>query len=321
MLRRHILFALLVIGFTGPAMAQNGSSAPGPYRIVATTGMIADIVRHVAGDRAAVTGLIGEGIDPHLYRPTRQDLIRLQQADVIFYNGLKLEGRMTDVLQRLARQKPVYAVTTLVRPDELLLKDDEEETFDPHLWMDVTRWMLAVRAVADALGAHHPEHEATYQANAAAYLEQLAALDAYVRTVIDTVAPSRRVLITAHDAFGYFGREYGMEVLGIQGISTESETSIREMNELVALVVERGIDVIFIETSVPDKNVMAIIEGAASHNHRVRVGGELFSDAMGPTGSYQGTYIGMIDHNATTIAGALGGTVPEGGMQGKLKAE
>jgi manganese/zinc/iron transport system substrate-binding protein len=288
-----------------------------PYRASATVGMVADIVREVAADKAGVTTIIGAGVDPHVYNPTRGDVALLMKADIIFYAGLLLEGQMTDVLQKLSRRKPVYAVTELLETDDLL-HDDQTGHADPHVWMDVQGWMRAVAVVGDALAEFDPAHATLYAENTRAYLKRLQRLDDYAKTVIASIPANQRILITAHDAFNYMSRAYGIEVLGIQGISTESEAGLKDINRIVDLLVQRKIPAVFVETSVSDKNVKALIEGAASRGHRVRIGGELFSDAMGPPGSYEGTYIGMIDHNVTVIARALGGTAPAGGMLGKL---
>ena len=289
-----------------------------PYQVTCTVGMITDIVRQVAGPHATVEGMMNEGVDPHLYKPTRSDVVTLMNSDVVFYNGLMLEGKMADVLVKVSRMgKAVYAVTELLNQQSYVMTDATQHD-DPHVWMDVRGWSQAVRAVAEALGEFDPDHRDAYQANADAYLQRLARLDAYAREAIATIPGTQRVLVTAHDAFGYLGRAYGIEVRGIQGISTESEAGVRDINELVDFLVQRGIGAVFVETSVADKNVRALIEGARSHGHHVVVGGSLFSDAMGTPGTYEGTYIGMIDHNVTTIVRALGGTAPARGMLGKL---
>ena len=302
------------------AAAAGGDGARSyPYRITATTGMVADLVRQVAGDRGAVTAIIGEGVDPHLYVPTRSDAAALMEADVVFYSGLLLEGKMTDTLIRVARSgRPVHAVTELV--DESLLLQPEEFAghFDPHLWMDVAGWIYAVDAVAAALAAFDPAAESGYHARAAAYTATLDELHAYARRVLGTIPEPQRILVTAHDAFNYFGRAYGLEVAGIQGMSTESEAGLDRINRLVELLVARKVGAVFVETTIADRNVRALLEGAAARGHRVVVGGELFSDAMGQPGTYEGTYVGMLDHNVTTVARALGGAAPAGGFQGRL---
>ena len=281
-----------------------------PYKIVCTVGMITDIVVNLAGDYAEVEGIIGEGIDPHLYKPTRGDVIKLSQADVVFYNGLLLEGKMTDVLVGIAsRGKLVKAVTEaiLVETDYLLEKDDGSAYTDPHVWMDVSGWLRAIPVVAETLAVYDPENAEAYHSKAAFYAEQLEALDAYAKEAMSTIPESQRVLVTAHDAFQYLGRAYGIEVRGIQGISTESEAGVRDLEDLVDFIVERQIPAVFVESSVADKNVRALVEGARARGHAVTIGGSLFSDAMGQAGSYEGTYIGMIDSNVTTITNALGG--------------
>ncbi|TVR86929.1 MAG: manganese transporter [Spirochaetaceae bacterium] len=308
---------LLLAACTGEE-TQTDQPRSYPISVVATTGMIADIAASVGGDRTNVHPLMGSDIDPHLYRPTRSDVARMQRADIIFYNGLMLEGRMGDTLVQMARTRPVFAVSEAV-DESLLLEDDEyEEAFDPHLWMDVSLWMRAVDVVVNALSEFDPDGAAEYRANADAYLAQLEELDAYVHEIMASIPENRRILITAHDAFGYFGDAYGVEVLGVQGISTESEAGLEDVNRLVNYIVENDVRAVFAETTVPDRAMMAIIEGAAARGHRVELGGELYSDAMGAPGSYEGTYIGMIDHNATTVVRALGGTAPERGLHGRL---
>lgn len=291
--------------------STSGAARDGqPYKVVCTVGMITDIVRNVAGDYAEVEGIIGEGVDPHLYKPTRGDVVKLSTADVIFYNGLLLEGKMTDVLESLATSgRPVKAVTEAILSETnyLMNKEAGSEHTDPHVWMDVGGWLQAVPVVAETLAKYDPARAAEYRANAAAYMKQLEELDAYARAVLASIPQERRVLVTAHDAFNYLGRAYGIEVRGIQGVSTESEAGVRDLEQLVDFIVERKIPAVFVETSVADKNVRALIEGTRARGHEVRIGGSLFSDAMGSPGSYEGTYIGMIDHNVTTIANALGG--------------
>jgi manganese/zinc/iron transport system substrate-binding protein len=279
--------------------------------------MVADIVANVAGEKAAVETIVGAGVDPHAYNPTRGDVAALLRADVVFYVGLLLEGQMTDVLKKVGRRRPVFAVAERIDA-AYLLQDDATGHPDPHVWMDVQGWMKAVETAADALSGFDPSNEAFYRKNAADYLVQLEKLDAYAKRVIGAIPEDQRVMVTAHDAFRYLGRAYGVEVLGIQGISTESEAGLKDINRIVGLLVDRQIPAVFVETSVSDKNVRALVEGAASRGHTVTIGGELFSDAMGKAGTYEGTYIGMIDHNATTISRALGGDAPQGGMQGKL---
>jgi manganese/zinc/iron transport system substrate-binding protein len=261
-------------------------------------------------------------VDPHLYKPTRDDVAKLLKADVVFYSGLMLEGRLTDTLLKVARSgTPVFPVTELLDESFLLEPPEFAGHTDPHVWMDVRAWMEAVKVVAKSLGEVDPPQAAQYRQRSEAYLTRLQGLQDYVKKSLATVPTERRVLITAHDAFNYFGRAYGLEVRGIQGISTESEAGVADVNRLVDLLVARKIPAIFVESSVSDKNIRALIEGCKARGHAVRIGGELFSDAMGKPGSYEGTYLGMLDHNATVITRALGGTAPAGGWQGKLAPE
>jgi manganese/zinc/iron transport system substrate-binding protein len=299
---------------TGPANASKR------YTVVATVGMVRDIVEQVAGERAQVHGLMGSGIDPHLYKPSRNDVAALIDADVVFYSGLMLEGKMNDTFMKLARDgKPVYAVTERIEESFLLQPPAFAGHHDPHVWMSVPGWMKAVDAVAKSLREYDPPNATDYSQNAVKYLAELQKLDAYARKSIGSIPQQSRILVTAHDAFNYFGREYSIEVKGIQGISTESEAGLQDINALVNLIVSRDVKAVFVESSVAQKNIRALVDGAAARGKQVVVGGSLFSDAMGPPGTYEGTYIGMMDHNVTVITRALGGEAPAKGMQGKLK--
>lgn len=264
---------------------------PGPRpRVVATIGMIADVASRIAGEHAEVSQIMDAGVDPHLYTPTRTDIQRLIEADLVLYNGLLLEGRMTDTLIRAAGSgRSVVAVTENIDEAQLLSPEDLEGHPDPHVWMDATLWMLAAERIALALGETDPGGSARYQAALSAYAAELTELDAYADRVLGSIPENQRVLVTAHDAFGYLGRRYGLEVVGIQGISTESEAGVRDIERLVDLLVTRRIPAVFVESTVADRNVRALIEGARSRGHAVTIGGTLFSDAMGPAGTYEGT--------------------------------
>ena len=313
--RRHFL----ATAAAAPLLATTARAA-GPLSITATTGMVADIARNVAGDLAEVTALMGPGIDPHSYRQTRTDIVSLTRADLVLWNGHYLEAQLEELLLDLAARKPVTAVAEAVPTAELLANEDYDNRFDPHVWMAPRLWAHAVTATRDALSAQRPDAAETFSANAAAYLAELDTIGSYASEVLASVPEEARVLISAHDAFGYFGAEYGYDVMGIQGISTESEAGLSRISALVDMIVERKIGAVFVESTISDRNVRALIEGAAAQGHDVALGGELFSDAMGTPGTYEGTYIGMIDHNATTLARALGGTAPVGGRHNKLSA-
>ncbi|TVQ59085.1 MAG: manganese transporter [Phycisphaerales bacterium] len=288
-------------------------------RVVATVAMIGDVASEIAGDRAAVESLMGPGVDPHLYRPTRSDTARLLGADLVLYNGFLLEGKMTDTLVRIARSgRPVYAIVEGVPEDFILESAETEGHDDPHIWMDPTGWKHAARVIADAFIAVDPDGEAHYRARADAYTQRLAELDDYARAVLATIPADRRILVTSHDAFAYFGRAYDIEVVGIQGVSTVAEAGLRDIERIVETLVQRNIPAVFTESTISERNVRALVEGCRARGHALAIGGELYSDAMGSPGTYRGTYIGMIDHNVTTIARALGGDAPAGGMHGKL---
>lgn len=287
-------------------------------RVVATTGMVADMVRSIAGDAVEVTQIMGAGVDPHLYKATRDDVATILSADAVFYSGLLLEGKMADTFVKVGRTRPVYAVTELIDETKLLSPDGAEGHPDPHVWMDVATWSEGIPVVRDALTELLPDNSDTLAKNADAYKAELAKLDEYAKTKIATIPEAARVLVTSHDAFNYFGRAYDLEVLGVQGLSTESEAGLQRVNELVMLLVNRKVAAVFVESSVSPKNIRALIDGAASHGHKVMIGGELFSDAMGAAGTTEGTYVGMIDHNVTTVVRALGGEADACGFTGKL---
>lgn len=296
-----------------PAIAKTA-----PANIVTTTGMIADLVRNVGGDHVTVTALMGPGVDPHAYRQTRSDIVAMTRADAVYYHGLYLEAQMEDFFADLAKRLPVQALAESTDTALLLSHEDYEGRFDPHIWMDPALWAPLADEVATALTALRPAAEADFRANAATFKDEAKSLHIYANTVLQSVAKERRILVTAHDAFSYFGAAHGFEVEGIQGISTESEAGLNRISALVDLLVARDVPAVFVETSVSDRNVRALIEGAAAQGHNVRIGGSLFSDAMGPEGTYEGTWLGMIDHNVTTISRALGAEAPAAGRLGKL---
>lgn len=317
--RRKSFAAIAVAFISGLLFAAPAPAEPAkPLKIVATTSMIADAVRQVGGAYADVTALMGPGVDPHTYRQTRSDIAAMTRADAVFWHGLYLEAQLEEFFATLAKRKIVVALAESLPRDQLLEHAEYKGRYDPHIWMDPKRWKTVVLAARDELTKLMPDAKATFEANAAEHLAEIDALADYTKQVTASIPKSSRVLITAHDAFSYFGKTYGLEVLGIQGISTESEAGLRRVEELVDTIVERKIKAIFVESSVSDRNVKALIEGARAKAHEVVIGGELFSDAMGAPGSYEGTYIGMIDHNATLITRALGGDAPEKGMNKRL---
>ncbi len=315
--RRAALLALatlLALPLARPALAEQ------PVQVVATTGMIADAARQVGGDLVEVKALMGPGVDPHSYRQTRTDIVAMTRADLVLWHGLYLEAQMEDFFHDLGRKRRVVAVAEGLPRAVLRGHDSYADKFDPHVWMTPVLWKMVVQQVQIALSDTRPDLAERFAANAAAHLADLERLADYAETSMAQVPPENRVLLTAHDAFGYFGAAYGVEVIGIQGISTESEAGLNRIGALVDMLVDRRITAVFVESSVSDRNIRALVEGAAAKGHQVQIGGELFSDAMGAEGTYEGTYIGMIDHNVTVIATALGADVPARGMSGRLSA-
>ena len=321
--RRDFIFGitltlLAIAGCQEAAVPPTASDDNRPLNVVATVGMVADVVREIGGDRVVVAQLMGAGVDPHLYKATRDDVQQIMSADIVFSSGLMLEGRLEDTLDKVGKTRPVVAMTRDL-PNELLLTPDGAGSHpDPHVWLDVGAWANCLDVIVEALSKLDASHAADFRSRADGYRKQLQALHEYGLTSIGSVPQERRVLLTSHDAFHYFGRAYNLEVIGVQGLSTESEAGLQRINELVDLLVERKVAAVFVESSVPQKNILALIDGAKSRGHDVKIGGELFSDAMGDAGTYEGTYIGMLDHNITTVTRALGGTAPEQGFTGKL---
>jgi manganese/zinc/iron transport system substrate-binding protein len=301
--------ATLVIMLTGCSQAGSPTTADLAERrikVTTTVGMINDIVKNVGKDRVEATGLMGPGVDPHLYKPSAGDIRKLEQADIIFYGGLELEGRMTDIFVKLARaDKPTIAVSESIEPSKLREPPEFAGKYDPHIWFDVTLWQEAARTVSKELITLDPSSKEYYQNNTTTYLKQLAELHQYVKKQIASIPESSRVLITAHDAFGYFGRQYGMEVRGLQGTSTATEAGVGDVQKLADFIAARKIKAIFVESSIPQSTIQAVQAAVKSKGWNVAIGGQLFSDAMGNEGTTAGTYIGMVRHNVDTIVKAL----------------
>jgi manganese/zinc/iron transport system substrate-binding protein len=300
-----LILLILLAGCRDSAASASVDLAQRPINAVTTIGMIGDIVKNVGGERVNVIGLMGPGVDPHLYKASEGDVIRLGEADIVFYNGLHLEAAMGRVFERMGDQLKSVAVTDYIDRQLLFTPEQFEGNYDPHVWFDVTLWMSATARVRDALIEIDPTHAETYRVNAERYLQQLRVLDAYVKTEAAKLPAEQRVIITAHDAFNYFSRAYGFEVRGLQGISTAAEAGAADVQGLAKLIADRKIPAIFIESSVPVRNVEAVQEAVRARGWDVQIGGELFSDAMGTPGTPEGTYMGMVKHNIDTIVNAL----------------
>lgn len=286
----------------------DATAADTPPLAVATIGMIADVADVVAGPCIHVDVLMGPGIDPHLYQASASDVRLFQEADAIFYSGYSLEGQLGEVFDRLSDQKPTIAVSpTAIAPANLITVQDVYG-IDPHLWMDASLWGEIAPVIAETLAMLAPDCAEDLQHRASDYQDQLTALHGWIGESIASIPEDRRVLVTAHDAFAYFGRAYDIEVAGVQGISTESEAGVADIRNMVDIVVERAVPAVFIESTINPRTIQAVIDGAAERGQEIVIGGELYSDAMGEPGSAGGTYIGMLYENAVTITNALGGT-------------
>lgn len=303
------LIALLLLPLAAgcaPAAAQGAADFSNrKIRTIATTGMVADIARNVGGDRLEVIALMGPGVDPHLFKPSERDVISLADADLILYNGLHLEAQMARVFEKMGGRVRTIAVGSGIDPSMLLSPPNFKGSYDPHVWFDVSMWIQAVEYARDGLMEMDPAHADEYRANAEAYLAELKDLDDYVQAQAQRVPADRRVLITAHDAFNYFGRAYGFKVRGLQGISTATEAGTGDVQDLAEFIVEHQIPAIFVESSVPKRTVEAVQAAVRSRGFEVQIGGELFSDAPGTAGTPEGTYTGMVKHNIDTIVTAL----------------
>jgi manganese/zinc/iron transport system substrate-binding protein len=292
-----------------PESSEHTFSGTYPIKIVATTGPVTEMVARVGGEYVKVEALMAPGVDPHLYRPIASDVTKLNDADAIFYNGLHLEGRMADLFVQMARRKATFAVTEgLTTRDDKRLREPPEfqGMYDPHVWHDVTLWSDAVNDVAEMLAKFDPAHAANYRENAAEYRAELAELDQFCKTEIAKIPEKQRVLVTAHDAFGYFGKAYGLEVFGLKGISTEDEIDLAHQEEIQKMLVERKIPAVFVESAIAPRTVQALVEPCHAAGHDLKVPKEeLYADALGPAGTDDSTYSGMIRHNVKTIVDAL----------------
>ncbi len=299
-----LLWVALIAGCN--RSARIGAEPAKKPQIVTTTGMVRDMVEALVGPAADVTAIMGPGVDPHLYQPSRGDSIQLLQADIVVYNGLHLEGRLGEVLEaRSESNQATIAVAETLAADDLL--DADAGLHDPHVWMDVALWKDAAGQVASALADRMPEHAEMILQRAVDLERELTELDRWGAATIASIPDSQRVLVTAHDAFQYFGKRYGVEVHGVQGVSTISDAAISDVNRLVDLIVARQVPAVFFESSVSPRQVKAIVEGARQQGLDVSSDSTLLSDSMGADGTPEGTYVGMMRHNFRTIAEALGG--------------
>ena len=307
-MKRTILFFIATCLLFGSCEQTKSHRDDGKLYIVTTTQMIADAVRNIAGDKAEVVNLMGPGVDPHYYKATQGDLKKLTDADIIFYNGLHLEGKMQDVFEKFAKKKTVVAVTKDIPREELIISSDqgEEIIYDPHVWHSVSLWSMIESPILETVSKELPDHRDLFESNSNRYFGGfLEKRHIYVTKNISTIPKVQRLLITSHDAFNYYGKTYDIEVQGLQGISTVSEIGIKDITEMVDLIIKRKVKAVFVESSVNERNLKAVIEGCKKKGWDVKIGGTLFSDAMGADDTPEGTYIGMIEHNTNAIVNAL----------------
>lgn len=294
---------LMLVACTEESSTGEGTEKEG--NVVATTGQIADAVKVIGGDKLTVTTLMGPGVDPHLYKATQGDMTKLDDAEVIFYNGLLLEGQLQEIFDQMGEDKTVFAAAEVLEEGKLLADTGDKALNDPHVWFDISLWKEVVDGIGDTLVEEYPEHKDLFEKNEEDYLAQLDELAAFAKERVAEIPEEQRILVTAHDAFNYFGDSLGFEVSGLQGLSTEAEYGVKDIENMVNYLVDHNIKAIFVESSVSDKAMQAVIEGAKEKGHDVIIGGELFSDAMGAEGTKEGTYIGMYEHNINTIVDSL----------------
>ena len=303
---QFLLLSALLVLCASCAESSGSIKRENTIKVVTTTSIVGDLVENIAGEAVEVTSLMGTGVDPHLYKASAGDVEKLAGADMIFYNGLNLEGKITDVLGQM-RKSGVFTVGVAEGIDKSLLFSPEEYQgyYDPHIWFDVVLWKKAAKVVMEAFTLYDPENAPVYRRNAESYLEELDLLQAYIQKKIATLQPDRKVLITAHDAFNYFGKGYGFEVMGLQGISTDSEASVADIKNLSKIITERKIPAVFVETSISPRYMRALRASVKARGFDVRIGGSLYSDSMGNSGTEEGTYIGMFKSNVDTIVESL----------------
>lgn len=297
-----ILASVLFAACSNAVGKGEGGQSEDVIRVVTTIAQIGEPLSVIGGERVEVISLMGPGVDPHLYNASQGDIKKLQNADVVFYNGLNLEGNMTEVFEQIGKTRPVLAVAEAI-PSERLLTD-EDGAVDPHIWFDIDLWQLALEEAVEELKELSPDDAELFEENKQAYFAKLAELREEAAK-LKTIPSDQRVLVTAHDAFGYFGRMHDMEVVGLQGLSTVDEIGLSDIQAVIDLLVERQIPAVFVESTIPEDMIRSVVDGAAQRGAEVKLGGELFSDAMGEAGTEEGTYIGMYRHNVDTIYQAL----------------
>ncbi|MFD1016901.1 metal ABC transporter solute-binding protein, Zn/Mn family [Winogradskyella rapida] len=302
-MKKMIFLCAITLIFTACA---DKTKDDGKLNIVTTTTMVTDLVQHIGGDLIHVNGLMGAGVDPHLYKASEGDVSKLVNADIIFYNGLHLEGKLVEVLEKMESvNKTTIALSDALDKNALIGSEYFASNYDPHVWFDIEFFKRFANKTATVLSEKDPDNAAQYEANKVAYVQDLDQLQTKIKATIATLAEDKRILVTAHDAFNYFGKAYGFNVVGLQGISTATEAGVQDVQKLATFIIDKQIKAIFIESSVPKRTIEALQASVNSKGHHVEIGGTLYSDALGNAGTTEGTYIGMFEYNVNTIVNAL----------------
>ncbi|HET8735928.1 MAG TPA: zinc ABC transporter substrate-binding protein [Pricia sp.] len=302
-IKKSLFFLLFLV--LGLGCKEAGDQNKGKLSIVTTTTMITDLVQNIGKDSVSVQGLMGTGVDPHLYKASEGDVSKLTGADVVFYSGLHLEGKLVDVFEKMGRNGNTIALAEVLDKDGLISSEYFASSYDPHIWFNITYWKQITGYLTEELTKLDPENAEFYRVNKEEYLKKLDALEDDVRQTIATLPEEKRVLVTAHDAFNYFGEAYGFEVVGLQGLSTATEAGVQDVQNLAQLIIDKQVKAIFVETSVPKRTIEALQKAVNAKGYNVEIGGTLYSDALGNPGTEEGTYIGMFRYNVETIVGAL----------------
>ncbi len=300
---KKIVFAIIILCVV--STCKNTNEANSKLQVVTTTTMITDLVQNIGGEYIDVNGLMGSGVDPHLYKASEGDVTKLASADIIFYNGLHLEGKLVEVFEKMGSQIKTIAVSDVVDKNTLIGSEYFASNYDPHIWFDVNNWELITQFVVERLSEANPEHQAAFEKNGVEYLEKLKTLNEDIKSVISTLPEDKRILVTAHDAFNYFGQAYSFEVVGLQGLSTATEAGVQDVQNLATFIIDKQVKAIFVESSVPKRTIEALQASVKSKGFDVQIGGTLYSDALGNASTDEGTYIGMFKYNVNTIVNAL----------------
>lgn len=302
-MKRYIYLAFVIAIIS---CKQKTKTKDGKLQIVTTTTMITDLVQNIGGDKVVVKGLMGAGVDPHLYKASEGDVSKLFNADVIIYNGIHLEGKLEEVFEKMRGQnKKTIAVSDAIDKNTLIESEFFASNYDPHIWFDITNWEIITKYLINQLSELDSKNASSYKENGEAYLKKLAALKITITEMINPLSIEKRILVTAHDAFNYFGKSFGFEVVGLQGLSTATEAGVQDVQKLSNFIIEKEVKAIFVESSVPKRTIEALQAAVNSKGNAVEIGGTLYSDALGNAGTIEGTYIGMFEYNVNTIVNAL----------------